>query len=92
MPAAGIRGFLDASEFGTWLKHFQSSNKMDKHNIKHFLLAGQVRFDFCSLKFIYSEKDPKFCKISPLLLTTVHTDKSKVETLQKFVAFSEYMN
>ena len=49
MPAAGIRGFLDASEFGTWLKHFQSSNKMDKHNIKHFLLAGQVRFDFCYL-------------------------------------------
>ena len=49
VPAAGIRGFLDASEFGTWLKHFQSSNKMDKHNIKHFLLAGQVRFDFCYL-------------------------------------------
>ena len=44
MPAAGIRGFLDASEFGTWLKHFQSSSKMDKQNVKHFLLAGQVRY------------------------------------------------
>ena len=37
------------------------------------------------LKFIYSEK-------STLLLTTVHTIKSKVEISQNFVAFSEYMN
>ena len=26
------------------LKHFQSSSKMDKQNVKHFLLAGQVRY------------------------------------------------
>ena len=43
-------------------------------------------------KFIYSEKATKFCKISTLLLTTVHTVKRKVEILQKFVAFSDYMN
>ena len=42
--------------------------------------------------FIYSEKATKFCEISTILLTTVHTVKSKVEILQNFVAFSEYMN
>ena len=30
--------------------------------------------------------------MSTLLLSTVYTDKSKVEILQNFVAFSEYMN
>ena len=44
------------------------------------------------VKFIYSEKATKFCKISTLLLTTVHTVKSKVEISQNFVAFSEYIN
>ena len=44
------------------------------------------------LKFIYSEKAAKFCEIFPLLLTTVHTVKSKGKILQNFVAFSEYMN
>ena len=39
-------------------------------------------YDFVSLrdtllKFIYSEKATKFCKIFPLLLPTVHTVKSK---------------
>ena len=44
------------------------------------------------VKFIYSEKATKFCEISTLILTTVHTVKSKVEISQNFVAFSEYMN
>ena len=44
------------------------------------------------LKFIYSEKATKFCEIFTLLLTTVHTVKSKVKISQNFVAFSEYMN
>ena len=44
------------------------------------------------LKFVYSEKATKFCEICTLLLTTVHPVKSKVEILQNFVAFSEYMN
>ena len=44
------------------------------------------------LKFVYYEKATKFCEISTLLLPTVHTDKSKVEILQTFVAFSEYIN
>ena len=43
------------------------------------------------LKYIYSEKATKFCEIFPLLLTAVHTVKSKGKISQKFVAFSEYM-
>jgi hypothetical protein len=38
-------------------------------------------------KFIYSEKAQKICKIFPLLLTTVHTVKSKEKISQIFVAF-----
>ena len=41
---------------------------------------------------MYSEKATKFCKISTLLLFYVVPVKSKVEILQNFVAFSEYMN
>ena len=44
------------------------------------------------IKFVYSEKATKFCEISTLLLSAVHTDKSKVEISQNFVTFSEYMN
>jgi hypothetical protein len=41
---------------------------------------------------MYSEKATKFCKIFPLLLTTVHTVKSKGKISKNFAAFSEYMN
>ena len=44
------------------------------------------------LMFIYSEKATKFCEISTLDLTVLHTVKSKVDILQNFVAFSEYIN
>ena len=44
------------------------------------------------LEFIYSEKATKFCEIFPLLLSAVHTVKSKGKISQNFVAFSEYMN
>ena len=44
------------------------------------------------VKFVYSEKATKFFEISTLLLTGTTWDKSKVEILQNFVAFSEYMN
>ena len=47
---------------------------------------------FLTLKFIHSEKASKFCKISTLLLSYVVPVKIKVEILQNFVAFSEYMN
>ena len=44
------------------------------------------------IKFIYSKKATKFSEIFPLLLTAVHTVKSKGKISQNFVAFSEYMN
>ena len=44
------------------------------------------------LKFMCSEKATIFSKISTLLLSYVVPVKSKVEILQNFVAFSEYMN
>ena len=47
---------------------------------------------FVLLKFIYSEKATKFCKISTVDLSYVVPVKSTVEILQNFVEFSEYMN
>ena len=44
------------------------------------------------IKFIYSEKAKKFCEIFTLLLSYVVPVKCKVNILQNFVAFSEYMN
>ena len=44
------------------------------------------------VKFKYSEKAIKFCKISTLDLSCVVRVKSRVKILQNFVAFSEYMN
>ena len=44
------------------------------------------------IKFIYSEKATKFCKIFTLLLSYVVPVKSKVNISQNFVAFSECMN
>ena len=44
------------------------------------------------IKFIYSEKATKFCKMFTFLLTVCTVVKSKVKISQNFVAFSEYMN
>ena len=46
---------------------------------------------FVDLKFIFSEKATKFCKIFILLLFYVVPVKSKVMISQNFVTFSEYM-
>ena len=44
------------------------------------------------LKFIYSEKATKFCKIFTLILSYVVSVKSMMKISQNFVAFSECMN
>ena len=51
VPSAVIRGFLDASEYGTWLKHFQSAQDDENQNVKHLLIAGQVSADIYGLFF-----------------------------------------
>ena len=48
--------------------------------------------DPLQVKFIYSEKATKFCKIFTLLLTVCTVVKSKGKFSQNFAAFSEYMN
>ena len=58
-------------------------------------LAFQSLFSISSwlvLKFMYPEEAKNFCEIFTLLLTTLHTVKSKVKIPQNFVVFSEYMN
>jgi hypothetical protein len=50
-----------------------------------------AKHTLAKVKFIYSEKSTKFCEIFLLLLTTVHTVKSKEKISQNCVAFSEYM-
>ena len=44
------------------------------------------------IKFIYSGKATKFCKISTVDLSYVVPVKSTVEISQNIVAFSEYMS
>jgi hypothetical protein len=61
------------------------------HNFIEFLIGGWTQ-KRANLKFIYSEKATIFCKISTLLLTVCTVVGSKVEILQNFVAFSEYIN
>jgi hypothetical protein len=51
-----------------------------------------LTIDYAPVKIIYSEKATKFCEISTLLLSYLVPVKSKVEILQNFEAFSEYMN
>ena len=44
------------------------------------------------VKFIYSKKVTKFCKVSTVDLTVTIQNKSTVEVSQSFVVFSEYIN
>ena len=64
-----------------------AANMGNSQNIE--IAVGFMRCKWFSqtLKFIYSGKATKIYEISTLLLS-----KSKVEILQNFMAFSEYMN
>ena len=53
VPSAGMRGFLDASEFGTWLKFIRRDKS--KQNLKHILLAGQIFYE--SLRTIQPDEE-----------------------------------
>ena len=54
---------------------------------RDFKYKEQINRGYDILKFMYSEKATKFCKISALLLTGATKDKSKVELSKSFVAF-----
>ena len=62
---------------------------LERKNVVSMIVVGNLAYQ---VKFIYSEKATKFCEIFPLLLTAVHTVKSKGKISQNCVAFSEYMN
>ena len=88
-----IRGFtatLSQLYYSTNLVAILDSNS-SKGAFTNYLKNMFLAF-FDRVKFIYSEKATKFCEIFPLLLTTVHTVKSKRKISQNFVAFSKYMN
>ena len=58
-----------------------------------FFLPTQKKIIWWSnVKFIYSEKATKFCEICTVDLCYVVPVKSRMEILQNFVAFPEYMN
>ena len=62
-------------------------------NTTIYLLDSRLLFVLCALvKFMYSKKATKFCKIFTVDLTVTTQDKSTVEISKKIVAFSEYMN
>ena len=85
---------------GTRCGSKEAQRKLDVQNIEHiektyFLILTPLVLNLSYLgflKFIYSEKATKFCKIFPLLLTVCVVVKSKGKISQNFVAFSEYMN
>ena len=82
--------FTSVSEWKNFRRQMHSKYLVSDQNI---YLYKKARLIFKkTLQFVYSEKTTKFCKISTLFLSTVHTDKSEVEISQNFVAFSEYMN
>ena len=61
---------------------------LERKNVVSMIVVGSLAYQ---VKFIYSEKVTKFSEIFSLLLTTVHTIKSKGKISQNLVAFSEYM-
>ena len=83
-----MQGTLEAIFFLIWDHKWRQRRDVMMHGTLNFLYPLAIKL----LKFIYSEKATKICKIFVLLLTTVHTVKSKLEISQNFVAFSEYMN
>ena len=72
--------------------------KTETHFMNHFCLLSKLNATqncykkYKKMKFIYSDKATKFFEISTLLLSYVVPVKRKVEILQNFVAFSEYIN
>ena len=50
-------------------------------------LKSILSSNFCNSKAHIFWEGPKFCEISIFLLSTVHTEKSKVDILQNFMAF-----
>ena len=93
LEAININDFFRLS--GQIISASGGEDRMPKMNESSFNVTknlGIITGTLLVLKFIYSEKATKFCEVFPLLLTAVHSVKSKGKTSQNSVAFSEYMN
>ena len=94
-----VKLVLSPSQFSVWLKKSLTgtftwySSRLHAMFAIFPLLPQESQFPilpaFLVLKFIYSEKATKFCKLFTLLLNGTTKDKSKVKILENFVAFSE---
>ena len=45
VPAAGLRGYLDASDFESWLKHVEVTRQGQKENVRKCIVQGQVIYN-----------------------------------------------
>ena len=84
VPSAGIRGFLDASEFGTWLKYVRTSK--EKFNMKHVLLGGQIFYE--TIREVASHTELFLEEKIPIQLDN-EEDSTKVEDDMKSVSQDE---
>ena len=92
-----LQNFVAFSEYMTFTKGSHSVlPELEIQEMFYFFLyefsVTKCSTDLTTLKFIYSEKATKFCKIFTLLLSCVVPVKSKANISQNFVVFSEYMN
>jgi hypothetical protein len=42
VPSLGLHGFLDASDYDTWMKHVECAADKQQANVVNVLAAGQV--------------------------------------------------
>ena len=77
-----------------WRQHdlFETANSLTSFYDYMCFSLLHLAVESRDLKFMYSEKATKFCKISTVDLSYVVPVKSTVEISQNFVAFSEYVN
>uniref|UniRef100_A0A0K2VES7 Transcription factor hamletlike [Bombus terrestris] n=1 Tax=Lepeophtheirus salmonis TaxID=72036 RepID=A0A0K2VES7_LEPSM len=67
ISSAGVRGFLDATHYGSWLKNLQSvpSHRLD-YNVKNVLIGGQIYYE--TLRDIYPGEELILHPKEPILL------------------------
>ena len=92
-----IKACMYLSKVKATVAPVKSTEEISKHFVAFFEYMTfssktDAGFWYLQLKFIYSEKTTKFCKISNVDLSSVVPVKSTVEISQNFVAFSEYKN
>ena len=87
---AVVAGRTKRSAFACWWDHrcralVNPNRQKNENSGQRYTQSHLVRTTVNVLvKFVYSEKATKFGEISTLLLSTVHTDKCKVEISQIF--------